>query len=813
VLPTLAWAAAKPPRQPSASELARSIERLGVVGSVLYVAAHPDDENTRLLSYLANQRLVRTAYLSVTRGDGGQNLIGSEQGPLLGLVRTQELLAARRIDGAEQFFTRARDFGYSKTPEETLAIWNRDEVLADVVWVIRSFRPDVIVTRFPAQGGETHGHHTASAILAEEAFHKAADPNFHPEQLQWVHTWRAKRLLWNKGVFGPATGEDLAGFMKLDVGGYNPALGVSYGEMAAQSRSMHKSQGFGAAPSRGPAVEYFKLIAGERPQHGPFDDLTWTWKRIDPSGKVYEAAEQVRHAFRPEAPESALPALARLDQVLAALPDSDWKHKKRAEIGDVAVACAGLYLDATAADPAVAAGTHTKVTAVAVNRSGAPVQLEEVRLPGEAVHVGKSLSRGQPLEVERSVAVPAEAEPSGPYWLDQPPESGIYRVKDTRLIGRPENPPALAASFVVRVGELTLTIERAIAYKWTDPVAGERYRSVEITPPVMVNVESPILMFGDAHAKSFSVVAIAGKNDVAGTIELDTPPGWKVEPAQARFALAKTGAEQELRFRITPPAAGTTATMRAVATLGGQHIDRGLQRIDYGHIPIQTVLPLAEVKLCRFDLHKGGARIGYIPGAGDELPRSLAQVGYEVTTIDNEMLKAGALARFDAILLGVRAFNVNPRLAVYGKQLMDYVEHGGTIVAQYNTNNRLAKLDGDLGPYPLRISQDRVTDERAQVTFDAAGHAALTRPNKITAADFDGWIQERGLYFADQWDAKYETVLSMHDPGEPARKGSLLIAKFGKGRFVYTGLAFFRQLPAGVPGAYRLLANLLAHAQ
>ena len=829
--------AAGPPPQPNAAQLALGLRKLGVAGSVLYVAAHPDDENTALLAYLANGALLRTAYLSLTRGDGGQNLIGSEQGPALGLIRTQELLAARRIDGAEQFFTRARDFGFSKSPDETLRIWGKDAVLADVVAVIRKFRPDVIVTRFSPEPAETHGHHTASAILALEAFHAAADPKFHPEQLvDGVGVWQARRIFWNRSSFFIKPTDDVSGDVKLDVDGYNPLLGESYGEMAADSRSMHKSQGFGVARTRTPIVEYFKLLASADPKEvargkpltGILDGIDVTLKRFAGAARLHGLVAKAIAKFELAAPYASVPALVAVDGALSEISDAGWRAEKQREVSHLVVAAAGLFVDATAADYRAAPGTAVEVTATAVDRSPVAVTLDEVRFPFEAsghtvAHKletpkqdGERVSgAAAPFDLKQSVKLPADLAPTTPYWLEAPPDAGLYHAEPA-FIGLPEQASPVEVTFGFTIGGRKFTVVRPVSYKWTDPVMGERYRPLEVTPAVSVRPETSVLMFPRGVTQTLTVRLVAGAPSATGVLRPAAPAGWTVEPASAPFVLGAVGSESALTFHLRlNAAAGTSAApalLHVVAEIGGARLSRGVVRIEHAHIPIQTYLVAAEVRLVPVDLTVAGKRIGYIPGPGDEVPASLRQVGYEVTLVGDEALASGApaLARFDAVVVGVRAFNTNERLRAAHAALMAYVENGGTLVLQYNTNNRLAPLTVPLGPWPFEIGQRRVTDETAAVTFTATGHPALTTPNAIGPKDFEGWVQERGLYFAEKWDSHYETPLTMHDPGEAPQAGSLLWARSGKGTFVYTGLAFFRQLPAGVPGAYRLFANLLA---
>jgi len=822
--------AAGPPPQPNAAQIALGLHKLGVVGSVLYVAAHPDDENTALLAYLSNGAQVRTAYLSLTRGDGGQNLIGSEQGPALGLIRTQELLAARRIDGAEQFFTRARDFGFSKNPEETLRIWGKEAVLADVVAVIRKFRPDVIITRFSPQPAETHGHHTASAMLALEAFHAAADPKFHPEQLtDGVTAWQARRIFWNRSSFFLKPTDDVSGDVKLDVDAYNPLLGESYGEMAADSRSMHKSQGFGVARNRAPIVEYFRLLASadaketaaKKPLPGIFAGIDIDLKRFSGTARLKALVDQASTKLDVRAPYKLIPVLAQIDAALGEIPDAGWRAEKRREVRDLVAGCAGLFFDATAADYRAAPGTAVEVTATALNRSPAAVKLDEVRFPFAPARTvaaalespGKAGGAAKAFELEASVKLPPNLPPTIPYWLETPPEAGLYHA-DPTLIGMPEQPSAVEVAFTFAVDGRRFTVGRPISYKWTDPVMGERYRPLEVTPAVSVSPSTNVLIFPGAAPQTLAVRLTAGAPSASGVFRPEAPAGWVVEPATAPFALGAVGSETTLGFRVHPAAGAGRAggTLRLVAEVGGAHFSKGVIRIEHPHIPIQTYLVDADVRLEPIDLVLRGMKIGYLPGPGDEVPAALRRVGYDVTLLGDEALAAGAAAlrRFDAVVVGVRAFNTSERLRAAHAALMAYVEGGGTLVVQYNTNNRIAPLTAPLGPWPFEIGGKRVTDETAPVTFTTAGHPALTTPNAIGPRDFEGWIQERGLYFADKIDPRYQTPLAMNDPGEPPQHGSLLWARYGKGTFVYTGLAFFRELPAGVPGAYRLFANLLA---
>jgi LmbE family N-acetylglucosaminyl deacetylase len=771
------------PSQPDAAHLLRSIERLQPAARVLYIAAHPDDENTRLLAWLVHDKKLRTAYLSITRGDGGQNLIGTEQGPALGLLRTQELLAARRTDGAEQFFTRARDFGYSKSHEETLRLWGQERILEDVVWIYRTFRPDVVVTRFHPDHLDTHGQHVASARLAVAALAAAADPAFAPEQVKRAGTWKVRRVVWNGSPFFLKPGEDTSRFLKEDVGTYDALLGASMGEIAADSRSMHKSQGFGAARQRGPTLELFEHLAGDPARKSFLDGV--------PAPKQDAAIAKALAAFEPGAPQKAVPAL--LEALAAA------QGEQRDRIAEVIAACAGLHLDAVAERTAVAPGGSLPVTLNALLRTGTALSVESV-----------ALQRHEPWQKKVTLAVPRDARLSDPDWLLQPPRDGHFEVDDLDARVRPEPPPSLFHDFAVRIGDRSFTLRRPVLFRWVDPVLGERTRAAIVVPPATVDAASSTLLFTDDEPRTLRVIARAPAGAAKGTVHVEAPAGFTVAPASRPFQLESAGAEVELRFEVKAARGAHQGALRLVADVDGARSDRGLRRIDHAHVPPQQWHPRSAVRAARFDLRRGGTRVGYVMGAGDEIPAALAQVGYSVIALDEAALRDGHLDSLDAIVIGVRAYNVHPWLAAMKPRLLEWVERGGTLVVQYQTKNRLSRLPEPLGPFDFSVSQERVTDETSAVELARSDDPVLQAPNRIGAADFDGWVQERGLYFADSWDGRYAAPLAMHDPGEQPLRGSLIVARHGKGRFVYTGLAFFRQLPAGVTGAFRLFANLLA---
>jgi LmbE family N-acetylglucosaminyl deacetylase len=848
--------AAAPAETPNAAEIRLALAKLNVVGGALYVAAHPDDENTAFLAWASREKLVDAGYLSMTRGDGGQNLIGTESGELMGVLRTQELLAARRLDGAKQFFSRAIDFGYSKGPEETLRIWGKEQVLADTVRVIRTFRPDVIVTRFPATGEGGHGHHTASAILAEEAFKVAGDPSRFPEQLDTLTPWQPKRLLWNVFRFGGDTPrKDVPGQITADLGAYNALLGRSYTEIAALSRNMHKSQGFGSAERRGTWLNDFRNIAGAPAEEDLFEGVDLSWRRYGAKGEeVGRILRKVEEAFRPTDPAASVPQLVeawtligRIGDATGEPPNSPSKQisekglssspskkssapspaarpsagestgpkqmdplleRKRGDIADAVRACLGLWVEAVASEPSAAPGASVKVATMILNRSARPATLESVSVtyagaPGE----GGALAPNEPLRREISLTLPGDIDTTQPYWLRERPGKGLFTVADVALIGLPENPPPLVARFTVRVDGVAIPFEAPVVFRRTDPVKGELYRPFVVTPPVTATFDEKVYAFGTEKTKKVRVTLTSGAA-VSGVLRLKTEAGFSVSPTEVPFAFTARGEEKQVAFTVTPPVAASAAALTAEAVVSGKVHSRGLVRVDYPHIPLQTLFPPAEAKVLRLDVKAPQAPVGYVMGSGDEVPDALRQMGYTVTLLSDDELENSDLSRYAAIVTGIRAYNTRPRLKLAEARLVDYVEKGGTLVAQYNTMGDL--VTEQLGPFPFKLSRDRVTVEEAPVKFLNPASSLLVFPNRLTAADFDGWVQERGLYFPGTWDPRYETVIETHDPLEGDKPGGLLFARHGKGAFVYTGYAFFRQLPAGVPGAYRFFVNLVS---
>ena len=796
---------AQPAKILNSSELKLALEKLNTLGSVLYVAAHPDDDNTSMLSYFSSGKHLRAGYLAMTRGDGGQNRIGNEQDELLGIIRTEELLDSRKIDGAEQFFTRAIDFGYTKSPDETLKFWGHNEILSDVVWVIRKFRPDVIVTRFPDDGRGGHGHHTASAILAEEAFKLAGDSTKFPEQLKYIKPWQPKRLYWNG--WGSQIG-DKENVIKYDPGEFNPLLGESYTEVGAESRSKNRSQGVGGIGRRGKSVNYFQYIEGDPAQNNLFDGIDLTWNRVKGSERISSLLSEANNKFDPENPSTILPLLFKAYDEMEKHSDNYWIKQKEKELRNVIRSAAGLWVEATADNYDYTRGSGIKVNTGIVNRSSYPLKLEGIKityLKGDSLN--QNLTEGDFVSHDYSFNLPDNMNITQPYWLVKKKVKFRYAVDDQRLIGKPENDPALNAQFTLSSPDGNITLTTPVLYRWNDPVEGERYRPIEIIPKVTISLQDKIYYF-PSDAEKVIVFSVKNNTDsFSGKVKLDIPKTWSVPVNEIPISFDEKGQEKQVSFVVTPPMQAEETEFTVEVISGNESYNKEMITINYPHIPIQTLFPPASGKFVRLKTEKIINNIGYVEGSGDDIPKFLTQLGYKIEKLSDDQLENEKL-KYDAIVTGIRAFNTRPRLSVLDKKLLDYVYNGGTLVVQYNQNGRL--VTNDIGPYPFNLSRDRVTDEEAPVTFLKPGDQLLNYPNKITEKDFNGWVQERGLYFSSGIDKRYTTIIAMSDKGESPLDNSIIYTKYGKGIFIYTSLSFFRQIPAGVPGAYRLFINLIS---
>lgn len=793
----------------SAADLHHRLERLATPLRALYVAAHPDDENSQLLAYLARGRGIRTGYLSLTRGDGGQNLIGKEQRPLLSVIRTQELLAARRLDGAEQWFTRLRDFGYSKSAEETLRKWGDEQALVEVVRVVRSFRPHVILTRFP-ETGDTHGHHLASAQLARRAFAAAADPNFPVEAsgtTQSLPPWTVRRLFYNYPHFWASRGgEPPPGFqVEVEVNGYDPWLGASFGEISALARTQHKSQGFGASARVGPWKETFVLLEGDEPKGGDLFDGLPGWDDLL-GGLVFgEAVAAAKKGFDPARPGTLVPLLGRAHHAAGRIEDRVLGEQMRAEVESLIVAAAGLLVEARADTAEVPAGGIRELSLLALCRAEeVDVVLRAVEGPGFRLEPREVLAPGEPWKAKANLRAPDSLEPGRPHWLGAEPEEARYPVEPALGI-RPDLPSALEVTFELGVGGVGVRVSRVPRRHWVDPVLGERTEPLEGAPPLSVTPEVSALYVPVGGSAPLAVDLEAGPEGFEGTLGVEGD--LRVEPPATSVKLGKN---DKLRVLLRVSASAATTGRLAWTSKGGP-LQPAWRKdvVDHDHIPRVVVRSPAVVRLSPVKASLPKGRIGYVPGPGDAVFDVLQRLGADIETLDAQALASADLSRYRAIVTGVRAFNVNGALLTHRDRLFSYVEGGGTLLVQYNTQNWSGRLEVPTGPLPITIERDRVSDETADVTLLVPDHPLLSIPHRITPNHFDAWVQERGLYFASKWDPKYVPLFRMGDPGETPLDGSTLVLTHGEGTYIYTGLSFFRQLPVAHPGALRLFLNLL----
>lgn len=807
------------PKKSTSSDIYHSLQKLNFLGSALYIAAHPDDENTRLISYLSNEVKARTGYLSITRGDGGQNLIGSELRELLGVLRTEELLAARRVDGGEQFFTRANDFGYSKHPKETLEIWDKEAVLGDVVWVLRNFKPDVIVNRFDHRTpGSTHGHHTSSAMLSVEAFDLVNDKNAYPEQLDKVSLWQPKRIFFNTSWWFYGSPEnfekaDKSKMMHLDVGVYYPMKGLSNNEIASIASSQHLSQGFGRLSSRGSQDEYIELLAGDLPKDEAniFEGIDTSWSRIKGGEAIGKLLYHIEENFDFVNPSKHLPELIQAHKLLIDVEDDHWKQIKLEELQDIILAVCGLYLEASSEVSNTYPGSTIKINIEVLNRSNSAILFNSVSLASNSFNQNKILlANNQKKNLVLDLKIPETEQYTSPYWLTEKGSLGMYKVNQPELIGSPETKPPFNAIFELEFEGYPIKIEKPVIHRYSKPDKGELYEPFEIIPEATASFSDKVLIFADRTPRKIPVTITAHKNGLKGKVQLGHSKGWVVKEDFIEFEIANKGDEKTVIFTLTPPSEEHECFITPIIQINGNELDKELVEIAYDHIPKQTVLLPSEAKVVRLNIEKVGENIGYLMGAGDEVPESLEQIGYTVHLIDPTEIESGSLAKYDAVVTGIRAYNVIEELKFKQRFLLEYVEQGGNLVIQYNTAGRRDSPFKDLAPYPLKLSRDRITNEDSEVKIIAPDHSVINFPNAITNSDFEGWVQERGLYFPDEWDPKFTAILQMNDKGESPIDGALLVAPYGKGNYIYTGISFFRELPAGVSGAFKIFANILS---
>ena len=810
---------AQSPATSGSGEILSGLQKLKVLGSVLYMAAHPDDENTRLLAWLSKEKMYRTGYLSLTRGDGGQNLIGEEQGIALGLIRTQELLAARRVDGAEQFFSRAFDFGFSKSTAEAFAVWNKEKILSDAVWVIRKFRPDIIITRFPGDARAGHGHHSASAVIANEAFTAAADTKRFPEQFKFgVEPWQAKRIFWNTFNFG-GNNTISNDQLKVDVGVFNAILGKSYGEIAAESRSQHKSQGFGVPASRGSSYEYFVLTGGEGFSKDIMDGIVTDWARIPGGESIQQQIDALIAGYQVANPSASVKGLVQLYKDVDKLKSEGWKAQKLKEIQTLIERCSGLFLEVSTPQPYAVQGDTLRFNINAINRSNVDINLKNVVVNQLDATIKRSLANNIFFNLNAFIEINQKMDISQPYWLKDKMEKGSFQVTNQELIGKPQNDPSIVAKFMVDIENQPFEFQKPLQYKHTDPVKGELYQPLSIVPPISVNTSPAIMLFrkDQITTKNVTVEATAYMNIDSTSVTLHQRrleqesdesgvPLFIEKNKVKKFDIPVSNKKMEKSSDLV----NVSLEYKNVRLDQANYL--AMANIQYDHIPEIRYFYQDGVTVLNLDVKTSGKKAGYIKGAGDKIPEALEQLGYEVTYLQEQDITSENLKKFDVVITGIRAYNIHEWLNTVYETLMNYVYNGGIMLVQYNTNNGAGPMrKGKIGPYDFTITNTRTTNEESEAHFLDAKHPLMNYPNKISAKDFDGWIQERGIYYANNFSTNYTPLIGFKDFDETTEaQGSLISTNYGKGRFTYTGLVLFRELPAGVGGAYRILANLIA---
>ena len=836
-----------------AAGLTQLLLRLQTTASVLHVGAHPDDEDSAFIARAARGDHARTAYLALTRGEGGQNIIGPELFDALGVIRTEELLQARRLDGGEQFFTRAYDFGFSKTRAETASKWTEEAVLEDVVRVIRAFRPLVVYSRFTGTQADGHGHHQMAGYLTPLAFRAAADPQRFPAlTTDALRPWQPKKLYvgGRGGGGGPA--------VQVATGAWDPALGRSYAEIAAEGRSQHKSQEMGTIEPLGPSSTSLRMAETQgpaattptSPEQSIFDNIDVSLRGLArlaglPDGTLAtelaamdDAVSRAIREYRPSDPTAVVPLLAsglratraarnglRAMTASPATAEADFLLAlKERQFSTALVSFSGIVVDPLADRETVEAGGTVDVN-VRTFAASALARPPEVTLKtpdgwratrmAEGAADAPGPRRETPAHTARfQVAVPEAAALTQPYFLATPRVGAMYVADGAADLSRPFQPPMLEASLQFTVDGIPVTVSEPVLYRFADPVRGELRRDVNVVPAVALGFESPLLVIPTGTTANRQRVTVRVTNlrrqAASGSVALTLPTGWIAAPATAPFNLSGLNQRTLVTFDVTAPAARRAGAypIAARATIGNATYTRDMQLIAYPHIQTHRLYTDASATAQVLNLSVAPVHVGYIMGSGDTVPDALRRMNLRVTLLDDAALTAGDLSAYDAIVVGVRASEARPAFAASQARLRQFMERGGTLIVQYQQSEYTAQ---NLPPYPAQImGNSRVTDETARVTILAPQHAAFTFPNRITAADFDGWVQERNLYAFTSFDPRYTPLLEASDPGEMPQRGGEVYARVGRGHFVYTSYAWFRQLPAGVPGAYRLMANLVS---
>ena len=794
----------------SSNEIYLKLKKLNFLGSVLYVAAHPDDENTSLISYLSNELHAHTSYLSLTRGDGGQNLIGKELNDLLGVIRTNELLQARAIDGGNQYFTSAIDFGFSKNSNETLKIWPKNDILEEIVRLIREIKPDIIINRFDhRRDGKNHGHHTSSAILSKEAYDISGNPNFYPSQLDSLELWKPFKQYvniswWRYGSRENFNSINKDNFIKIDITKYNFLTGRTNSEISALSRSQHKSQGFGRSPSLEKESEFLELIGGlENKSNRIFEGIDTTWNRIEGGGKIKILIDQTIQKFDFENPEKSVRNLLEVFNQIKKLRNSVWKIRKLKEVKEIIKLCLGIKMITNTDFDYGNKGEEIDLDFKILNNSSYPINISKVNNQFKNSYL-------KPYELyQDNIKFKLPNEFNTPYWLIKGQNNGRFII-DKKYTNQPRS-ERVSLPIELKIFETVLDYKVEVNQRFNDPIKGEVINPFYVVPKIAVDFKKDKYLFLDTEPKKIIIEVKNLSNGFKGKIKLNSPVGWEIEKYYFDLHLTEKGESKNIEFQIRP-SDNTEDGILSVSILSDDEIianeSLSIFNIEYDHIPKQYIIKPFFPKIKKLDLVLPRKKVGYIMGAGDLVYENLKSIGLNIELIDINVIENQDLDNFDTIIMGIRAFNVNDILNSKNELLFDYAKRGGNLLIQYNTTRNL--LTNKLTPFYLNLSRDRVTEEDSPVKILTPLHRALNFPHKITSEDFENWVQERGLYFPNKWDKSFIPILSMNDKNENEKFGSLLIGSHGKGKIIYTGLSFFRQIPSGVTGAYRLLINLIS---
>ena len=863
LLPAPARAQLEPlPLDQGATGLALALRQLGAGASYMEVTAHPDDENNGLLVMLNRGRGLRTSLLTVTRGDGGQNELGPEILEALGILRSAELMAMHRYDGAEQYFTRAYEFGYSFSVEETLEKWGKEEILADVVRILRTVRPDV-VTHLPTTGEGGGQHHQTSGRLAREAFEAAADPNRFPEQIaEGLRPWQPLKMYerfrgMGMGFGAPSTGPLPDGVVRMNTGEYDPILGGTYAQLGSEARSMHRCQSM--SQLRGLPGDANSLWFLENASIETVDGETDLFDGVETgldryrdfvrgqeaeAGLFLEGLEALKgHVARAQetfdalAPWETLPALRdglstvrtlRAGIAASALSDDakyDLEHRlalKEEQFTNALALAHGIALEPLAGAGEVVPGSTFGVELLVANQSPESVDVTSVEvvtpagwtLGASTGEVSGILGPGERLSSGFEVRVADDADYSRPYW-ERNHSVDRFDILDESLLGQPFSPAPVSARVTFRSGDVDVVLDEPVQYRYEGAWVGtEKQQRITVLPALSVNVSPRVMVYPTgAESREISVdVVYKGTDPARGTLRLDVPAGWTVSPREAPLSFDRTGEAAVVPFQVAAPAGVEPSqyNVRAVATMDGREYREGYETIDYHHIEKRYIFRSSEATVEALDIEVAPVTVGYVMGVGDDVAEAIQQLGLDVTFLDEEALAEGDLSRFDIIVTGVRAYLNREDLRAYNARLIDYVENGGTVLVQYN---KFEFNDAQWGPYPIEVSRNRITVEEAPMRILDPDHPVFNFPNRVTENDWDDWIQERGTYFIGDKDERYVDLLASEDPwpynaGE--KRGIFVETRHGEGRWMYTGLGFYRQLPEGVTDAFKFFANILS---